>query len=256
MSKYFIFLCANVLVTYSYSQSTMAHSQKDKILIVLSNQGVYGNSDIKTANHFEETVIPYNEFVKAGYAVEFVSPNGGEVPVGYINTSSSIMSKYIFDCDFMDQLRNTKRPQDIRSSEFSAIFYSGGGAAMFGVPENKQIQKIAAEIYENQNGIVSAICHGTAGLANIQTADGRYLVEGKQVNGFPDAFENVNAAYYQEFPFSIENKMEERGAIFSYSKEGWDEYLMVDDRLITGQDPSSAVKVAQAIIQKLQGINN
>ncbi len=247
--KLYLVICFTLLYSCSYSQSENRNTLKGKILFVLSNQTVYGTSDIPTANHFEEIVVPYDEFTSAGYAVDFVSPMGGEVPLGYINTSFPIISKYIFDCTFMDRLKATTKPEDINSS---AIFFSGGGAAMFGVPENILIQKLAAEIYEKEDGIVSAICHGTAGLANIKTADGNYLVSGKQVNGFPDAFENTTAAYYQEFPFSIQHKMEERGATFSYSEEGWDGYVITDDRLITGQYPSSARKLAKAIIQRLQ----
>lgn len=250
--KYYLVLCFTLVYTYSFSQSNQNLPSKDKILIVLSNQAVYGTSDIPTANHFEETVVPYDEFTSAGYTVDFVSPEGGEVPLGYINTSFPVISKYIFDCSFMEKIQNTKRPEDINSSDYGVIFFSGGGAAMFGVPENVNIQKIAAEIYENGQGVVSAICHGTAGLANIKTSDDKYLVAGKLVNGFPDAFENTTAAYYQQFPFSIQRKMEERGATFSFSEKGWDEYMIADDRLITGQDPSSARKVSQAIIDRLQ----
>lgn len=226
-------------------------TQEKKILIVLSNQGFYGTSDIRTANHFEETVVPYDQFVKAGYDVDFVSPSGGEVPIGYINTSVPIMSKYIFDHAFMDKLHDTKDPAEIDATDYVAIFYSGGGAAMFGVPENERLQDIAVQIYEKQNGVVSAICHGAGALANLKTSDGKYLIAGRQVNGFPDLFENTNAEYYKQFPFSIETILQERGAKYSYSKEGWDGYYIVDGRIITGQDPSSAKEVANAIIQEL-----
>ena len=33
---------------------------------------------------------------------------------------------------------------------------------MFGVPENEGIQKIVMQIYEAQEGIVAAVCHGSA----------------------------------------------------------------------------------------------
>ncbi|WP_133946347.1 hypothetical protein [Epilithonimonas xixisoli] len=59
---------------------------QNKILFVTSNQDFYGNTKISTANHFEEIVVPYDVFVKAGYQVDFISPKGGAIPIGYINS--------------------------------------------------------------------------------------------------------------------------------------------------------------------------
>ena len=78
----------------------------------------------------------------------------------------------------MHRLKTTM-PNEINTSEYIAVYYSGGGAAMFGVPENKGIQDISMAVYEDNNGIVSSICHGSAGLAHLKTKDGKYLVEGK-----------------------------------------------------------------------------
>ncbi len=229
-----------------------AKEQTDqKVLFVVSNAHYYGTSDINTANHFAEIVFAYEEFIEAGYTVDFVSPKGGYVPIGYVY-SDTLLMRYLYDGDFMDQLEQTKRPIDVRAEDYQAIFYAGGGAAMFGVPSDKAIQQIAMDIYENQNGVVSAVCHGTAGIANIQASDGSYFVSGKRVNGFPDLFENKDGAYFQEFPFSIEEQIERNGGIFRYSKKGWDGYLEIDGKLITGQDPSSSALVARAVIETLE----
>ena len=104
----------------------------------------------------------------------------------------------------------------------------------------------------NNNGLVSAVCHGTAGIVNLKTLDGNYLYQGKQVNGFPDLFENKEANYYKTFPFSIEGIIKERGGNFTYSKDGWDDYYKTDGRLITGQDPTAAASVAKEIIKALK----
>jgi len=204
-----------------------------------------------TANHFEETVVPYDVFVSTGFEVDFVSPLGGRVPIGYINTSHEIIAKYIHDHEFMDKILYTMSPGDVVAQDYAAIFYSGGGAAMFGVPEDKAIQKIAMLIYEQNRGVVASICHGTAGLANLRTSEGEYLVAGKKVNGFPDIFENMEAAYYQEFPFSIQEKINSRQGEFVYAEEWNAEHYVIDGRLATGQDPSSARVLAEEIVKLL-----
>lgn len=224
--------------------------EKKKVLFVVSNAYYYGESDINTANHFAEIVFAYDELHKAKVEVDFVSPNGGMVPIGYIY-SDTLLQQYLHNEKFMGKLKNTKKPNEIAASDYVAIFYAGGGSAMFGVPSDAGIQNIAMEIYEKQEGVVSAVCHGTAGIVHLKKQDGNYLVEGKRINGFPDLFEDKEARYYQEFPFSIEEAIAEHGGTFTYSSEGWDGYLEVDGKLVTGQDPTSSGLVAQQVLQLL-----
>lgn len=225
---------------------------KEKILIVTSNQRTYGNTKINTFNHFAEIVLAYDEFVKAGYDVDFVSPKGGKVWVGYIDETNTTQKKYLDDEVFMSSLQTTMSPNEVNTSDYIVVYYGGGGAAMFGVPENKGIQDISMAVYEENNGIVAAICHGSAGLAYLKTKDGKYLVEGKKVNGFPDAFERMDTEYFATFPFSIQQKLIANGGQFEYSKTGWDNFSIADGRLITGQDPTAARGVAKKIIVALK----
>ncbi|MEM9077005.1 MAG: type 1 glutamine amidotransferase domain-containing protein [Bacteroidota bacterium] len=234
------------------SSSLVIEKAADRILFIVSNQDTYGNSTINAANHFAEIVFAYDVFKKAGFIIDFVSPEGGAIPIGYLNTSDALEKQYLYDFEFMELLKNTLRPEQVNAKKYKAVYYGGGGAAMFGVPENETIQKIAMTVYEENNGIVSAICHGTAGIVNLKTKDGKFLYEGRNVNGFPDLFENKEAAYYQEFPFSIEQTIQDRGGNFSYSKEGWDNYFVLDERLITGQDPTAAASVAENVIKTLK----
>ncbi|RBW55812.1 hypothetical protein DS884_15795 [Tenacibaculum sp. E3R01] len=243
-----IFSLLIILVLLGCKTST---NEKGKILFIVSNQHTYGNTKLNTANHFSEIVLAYDVFKKKGYKVDFVSPKGGAIPIGYIKTSDSIQKKYLYDSDFMNLLKNTLVPEGVVEINYKAVYYSGGGSAMFGVPENKGIQNLSRTIYEKK-GIVSAICHGTAGIVNLKLSNGTFLYAGKEVNGFPEIFENKTAFYYKTFPFSIEESIVANGGRFTYSKKGWDNNYVVDGRLITGQDPSATVSVAQKVIELLE----
>ena len=256
---FFLFAMAMTLIACHSEPSAQLTSKqvetqntKGKVLFIVSNAQYYGQSDISTANHFSEIVLLYEVLVKAGYLVDFVSPEGGAIPLGYLDTSNETIKKYLYDGTFMDMLEHTKKPSSINAGDYQAVYYGGGGSAMFGVPENEAIQKIAMKVYEEQNGIISAVCHGTAGIVHLKTKDGKYLVDGKKVNGFPDKFENRKGRYYQEFPFSIEQIIQEHGGDFKYSKEGWDGFFQVDGKLITGQDPTGAATVAEKIVEALK----
>ncbi|MDY8137701.1 type 1 glutamine amidotransferase domain-containing protein [Aquimarina sp. 2201CG5-10] len=239
-----------LIITILIGCSKRNESEK-RILIVTSNQHTYRNTKINASNHFAEIVWAYDVFVKNGYSVDFVSPKGGAIPIGYIATSDSIQKKYLYDNAFMNVIKSTKQPKDVNPLDYKAIYYSGGGAAMFGVAENSYIQTIAESIY-NANGIVSAVCHGTAGLVNLKDEKGISLYHNKKISGYPDVFENKEATYYKSFPFSIEEKIKENNGNFLYSKQRNDNFYVIDGNFITGQDPSATTSVAEKVVEALE----
>jgi len=221
---------------------------QNSVLFIVSNAHFYGDTKISTGNSFSEIVNAYDVFKNAGYTVDFVSPKGGAVPLAYINTSDDMSKKYLYDTNFMNALKNTKSPSEINASKYKAVQYIGGGGAMFGVPENKEIQKIAMDVYEKHNGIISSVCHGTAGIVNLKTKDGKYLVDGKRVSGYPDDYENKSEPYFKTFPFLIKKTIEERGGRFRFSERG-KFTLEVDGRLVTGQNFQSSKPVSLKILE-------
>lgn len=227
----------------------------DRILFIVSNAHYYGDSELPTGNSYSEIVNAYDTFKKAGYTIDFVSPEGGSIPLAYINTTDSVQKAYLYNSDFMFSLKHTKKPDEINPEDYKAVHYIGGGSAMFGVPENTGIQKIVMTIYEEQEGIISSVCHGTAGIVHLKTKNGKYLVNGKTVNGYPDAFEREGAEYFKQFPFLITKTIEERGGTFTYSPRN-SIHVEEDGNLITGQNYLSSKHVALRIIEKLESKYN
>ena len=139
-------------------------------------------------------------------------------------------------------------PEEVNPDEYKAIFYAGGHGAMFDFPDNKKLAEIAAKIYDN-GGIVSAVCHGPAGILNILLPDGTNLVKGKTVDSFTNAEEEENGTA-KYMPFLLQTALEERGAIFNCGAP-WTDHVVVDGRLITGQNPMSALSVGKALLKAL-----
>jgi putative intracellular protease/amidase len=238
------------IVQKSYTWKEVSKSNNE-ILFVTSNQHTYGSSNINAANHFQEIVIAYDVFKKNGYDVDFVSPSGGAIPLGYIETSDKTQKEYLYNPEFMTRLKHTLKPEQLNAADYKAVYYSGGGSAMFGVAENKNIQNLAVTIYQN-GGVISAICHGTAGIVNLKNKDGAFIFANKKITGFPDMFEDTQAEYYKTFPFSIDKEITKNGGNFVYSKAWASNFTVADGNIITGQDPSATASVAQKVIDTLQ----
>ena len=231
--------------------SKSSNKSGKKVLFIVSNAHFYGNSTISTGNSFAEIVNAYDTFVNSGYSVDFVSPKGGDIPLAYINTSDSLQKKYLYNQDFMYAIKNTVSPNEIDYKNYKAVHYIGGGSAMYDVPENLDIQRIAMQIYEDNNGIISSVCHGTAGIVNLKTKNGKFLVNGKIVSGYPDSFEKQDGEYFKHFPFLIQKTIEERGGTFKFAK-GNVSYVEQDGRIITGQSFQSSNGVALKIIEMIE----
>ncbi|MCX2682048.1 nuclear transport factor 2 family protein [Galbibacter sp. EGI 63066] len=231
--------------------SKKSNRSGDRILFIVSNAHYHGNSDIPTGNSFSEIVNAYNTFKESGYTVDFVSPDGGSIPLAYINTSDSLHKKYLYDPDFMYAIKHTRKPEEIKPEDYKAVHYIGGGSAMYGVPENSHIQKLSMTIFEEYNGIISSVCHGTAGIVNLKTKDGKYLVDGKVISGYPDSYEKHDADYLKQFPFHIQKTIEDRGGTFKFSPRN-SPHVEAQENLITGQNYLSSKDVALKIIEKLK----
>ncbi len=160
-----------------------------RILFIVGNAHHYGNSTIATGNSYSEIINAYHTFVTAGYTVDFVSPAGGAIPLAYINTSDTLQKKYLYNQDLMYALAHTAKPSEIDYKNYKAVHYIGGGSAMYDIPGNADIQRISMQVYEENNGIISSVCHGTAGIVHLKNKAGKYLVDGKRISGYPDSWE-------------------------------------------------------------------
>jgi putative intracellular protease/amidase len=79
--------------------------------------------------------------------------------------------------------------------------------------------------------------------------DGKYLVDGKKVSGFTNE-EEVAVKLDKAVPFLLEDKLIERGGICEKS-DPWQERVVSDQRLVTGQNPQSAHAVGTAVLALL-----
>lgn len=149
----------------------------------------------------------------------------------------------------MDLLENTLSPEQIDSSEYDAIYFTGGHAVMWDFPENIGLQQITRDIYD-QKGIVSSVCHGYCGLLNTRLSDGELLVKSRKVTGFSWT-EEILAGVSREIPYNAEQEMKQRGARYEKGFLPFTPNVVVDGRLVTGQNPFSAKLTAMRVVSLL-----
>jgi putative intracellular protease/amidase len=235
-------------VTEATAQSKQTKKMK-KILFVVTSHDKKGDTGQPTGYYLSEVSHPWEVLHAVGYEIDFVSPKGGKAPVDGFDLNDPINKKFWENTEYRSKIENTLKPSEVDPSKYAAIHYAGGHGAVWDLPDNTEIAAIATKIYEN-NGIVSAVCHGPAGIVNIKLSNGKYLVEGKKVNAFTNE-EEIAVGLEKVVPFLLEDKLIERGVHFE--KSGlWQSHVAVDQRLITGQNPQSAEAVGKAVLNELK----
>jgi putative intracellular protease/amidase len=215
------------------------------VLFVVTSCNVKGDTGIPTGYNLAEVTHPLEKLHEAGLKVEFASIQGGNAPLdGLEDMKDPVIAHYWADPEFRHAIANTLRIDDVDPARYCAIFFAGGHGTMWDFPDSAAAQKAIREI-DAAGGIVSAVCHGPAALVNARRADGSLLVAGKKVAAFTNG-EEEEVQSTHVVPFLLATRLNERGAHHQDSPN-WSDKVVVDGRLITGQNPQSAASLGVAL---------
>ncbi|WP_428269643.1 type 1 glutamine amidotransferase domain-containing protein [Haliangium sp.] len=257
---------------------------RPRALLVVSNHGELGDTGVKTGVWMAELTHPYWALADADldFDIDIASPDGGDAPIDafsvrfdfdeFLATGNPASGDPGND-RFLesDQTRHlvathteTVTDQDGASAEvtyhrfvdtlplseldvedYDVIYIAGGNGAMWQLPDHAELHRFIRDTYESGR-IVAAACHGSSALLNTTLSDGSYLVEGKRVTGFSTA-EEVYLGQDQIMPLLIQETFDDRGADYVEAAP-WAANVIVDGRLITGQNPPSAEGVGAAMV--------
>lgn len=219
----------------------------DNILIVVSGEG---RDQGKTRPGFEmdEFSQAYLIFRDNGFSVDVASPAGGAVEADKYNPKDAFNARLLADADAMRKLAGTRATRDVRAEDYAAVYVVGGKGAMFDLPADPALKTLLSNVYE-RGGIIAAVCHGPAALVDVRLGDGSLLVAGRTLTGFSNEEEVIfGKRWAKEFRFLLEDAMRQRGAHWQEAPLMMPK-LVVDGRLITGQNPYSTPAVAEAIVK-------
>ncbi|MDL0403046.1 type 1 glutamine amidotransferase domain-containing protein [Corynebacterium lehmanniae] len=224
-----------------------------KILALSTSVHRYEKSGIHTGMWLGEYTHFYDVLSEAGHDVTLASVDGGAVPIDPVSLKTPVIqlggtNKRYEDPEFMDQLEDTPAIADVNLDEFDGIFLIGGHGTLFDF-QNEAVNKAVAH-FADAGKIVSAVCHGPAGLLDVTLADGTKLLDGRRVTGYSWTEEKL-ARRTEEVPYSLEEKLTEQAAEYTTAKVPMTKHVVVDGKLITGQNPTSAAGVGEAVVEAL-----
>lgn len=227
------------------------------ILHVVTNVAHFDDPSHTTGLWLSELTHAWNVFEKHGFEQTIISPAGGYVPLDPRSLTFPAKEKsaeeWLADPARMALLGDTLSVDDVNAADFDAVYFAGGHGAMYDFPDNAELQRITREIYENE-GVVSAVCHGYCGLLNTRLSDGSLLLDGREITGFSWLEEKL-AFVDKLVPYDVEKQSKERGALYQKATLPLVPFTVTDGTLVTGQNPASAKGTAEAVAKLLAARN-
>ncbi|MHA4810808.1 type 1 glutamine amidotransferase domain-containing protein [Flavitalea flava] len=220
-----------------------------KILIIATSQAKMGESPRRTGIWLEELAVPYYIFRDAGAVITLASPKGGEIPLDpkseSIIVSTSTTRRFQKDVEARSWLSKSVSLNNLKAEDFDMVFLPGGHGPMWDFPGNKALKDLLEDFYR-QHKLIGAVCHGVAGLVDLEDRLGNPLVKGKQLTAFSNTEETVSGLT-DIVPFLLETKLISLGALYN-RRPDFESYTVTDGNIITGQNPASAKEVAMKLL--------
>ena len=227
----------------------------NRILIIVTNVGEYERVGFRTGLWLGELTHFWDIAETAGFQMDIASPAGGYVNIDPESLAANVLKdgntdKRYEDRTYMNRLLDTPKVESARADDYDALYMTGGHGVCFDFPNSPALARLTATMFE-AGKVVSAVCHGPAGLLEVKLSSGEYLIAGQNVTGF-SWNEEVKVGREQAVPYNLEEELQKRGAKYGKAWMAFSAHVVEDGLLITGQNPASAAGVGEAVVKKLK----
>ncbi|KAI0123599.1 class I glutamine amidotransferase-like protein [Xylariales sp. AK1849] len=202
----------------TYLAITTTSPVRRAIISITSAQATLFQGKETTCFFISEALHPYNVFTAAGFEVDLVSETGT-----YTADWPSQQPDFLNDddlgtwndtnSDFRQKPDDVTRAADIDGSKYGVLWGNGG--------------------------IVASVCQGPAIFANSREITG-FTTEAECPMGIIADLKSGNKELVEVWPVGSGPNTRSAGI--------WDDYHVVDGRLVTGQNPASARSTAEAVV--------
>lgn len=238
-----------------------------KVLVVLSGVERLPGAPAATGNYLREVAYPVKALREAGFAVDFLTPDGrpalvrGNTAYGLANDAARDPALAAFAAsDLVDErIPAPLAPGGAQAADYAAVFYAGSLGTLVDLAEDSAVAALTREIYD-RGGVVAASGHGIAGLLALRTDDGKPWLAGRRVACFTreedQGFFVERLGWKDVLPYAVEERIRAAGAVVD-SGEKYKVRIVEDGedgedgRLLTGQNAGSVAALSAALVAAL-----
>jgi putative intracellular protease/amidase len=223
-----------------------------KILMILTSHDTLGDTGEKTGFWLEEFAAPYYVLRDAGAEITLASPAGGQPPLDPKSDAADAQTdatrRFKEDEAAQKALATTVPLSTVDAAAFDAVFYPGGHGPLWDLAEDADSRRLI-ESFVSSDRPLGAVCHAPAIFRHTTGTDGKPLVSGRRVTGFTNT-EEAAVGLTDVVPFLVEDMLTANGGLYEKG-EDWGSHVVVDGKLVTGQNPASSDAAAHELLKLL-----
>lgn len=204
-----------------------------------------------------EFTHPFWHFAERAHDIRVASPKGGKVTYDALSDPATadswekndLVSKgFLSDPALVSLFDNTVALSDVDVLAYDAIHVVGGGGAAVDLYPDPDLKRVLSD-FVAAGKIVGTICHGSIALANNPEQ-----FAGRAATGFTRAEDaEAEKIFGQDFIPNFPQPTMEAAGIRFMAGENWTPKVVIDGKLITGQNQQSASEYAIAFNHLLTG---
>jgi len=231
-----------------------------------------GGKLVRCGTYLSEAMVPVMGLIDEGYSVTFATPTGAPGLIDPLSNTSSFFSSSreysrAFSLWQTVQQRVVAIPdlasEDINEADgvspmvdgFAALFIPGGHSPMIDLWPSIAVARIVNHFWKTGR-IVCALCHGPVVLASTSLLPNSkpYPFAGRNMTVFSKTEEKaVESKWGAKLGFYPEDVLKGLGVNIVQAKP-MKAQVVVDGKLLTGQNPASAEPLLAALLQALKAI--
>lgn len=262
-----------------------AHADAAHVLVVLSDADHLDLRDgrvFPTGFYLNELMQPVKRFLDAGHQVTFATPSGvaptvdrGSLDPMYFGGDANALKTHQ---DLLDRLALTRpaqspvlslaRVEQMGYGQFDAVYVPGGHAPMQDLLSDPALGRLLAD-FHRRGKTTALVCHGPIALLSTLPANPAFVAAleagtapaapsdwiyaGYRLTVISNQEEELAKGALQggQMKFYPQTALEAAGARFAGNATPWSANVVIDRELITGQNPASALAVADAVLARL-----
>jgi putative intracellular protease/amidase len=220
-------------------------------LFVVSEHGYWG----------EECIEPLETLSDAGVEVTVATPTGeppevDERSVDPENVGEHTAKRVREVAESDPRLNDPERLARVDAADYDAVVFPGGHGTVWDINQDRHARALLRETVDGEDGTALVVCHAVGILAFTRDADGGFLVEGRSVTGFPNAWEEgiVDEDDLmpdgRKLPYWVEDEVRAVGVDWDAELDA-DTSVRVDGDLVTARGPASSAAAARALLGEL-----
>ncbi|WP_416839266.1 type 1 glutamine amidotransferase domain-containing protein [Haloferax sp. DFSO52] len=220
-------------------------------LFIVSEEGYWG----------EECIEPLTTLSDAGVDITVATPTGSapvidERSIDPENVGEELAEhvREVHETD--DRLQNPEKLARVDARDYDAVVFPGGHGTEWDINQDRHARQALLTAVAGGEGKALVVCHAVGILAFTREADGSFLVEGRDVTGFPNEWEDGIVddddlmPDGRKLPYWVEDEVKAVGANWDAELDA-DTSVTVDGDLVTGRGPGSSAEAAQTLLDEL-----